>query len=137
MSTPTQFLSGSSGSVLVGAVKVADVTGWTFNGICSVPKVATNDTAGWKGGAAGTQDSNGTVRIAYKPGTTRTFVPGDAVSLVLENGSGNTITVPAIISQDAIEVDIDDGEITAGEYNWEGIGPAVRAGVFAKGGGGS
>lgn len=126
-------ISGKSGTVKVGATTIVEVTKWTFEPMNSVPKYASNATAGYKKGVAGVRDSKGTVEVKVDS-TGCPWGVGQAVTLVLDasGSAADTITVPAIIATSPTECDINDGAIVGMTYAFEGNGAWIGVGIYAN-----
>ena len=126
-------ISGKSGTVKAGASTVAEVTKWTFDPQCAVPKYNSNNTGGYKTGVAGVFDGKGTVEVKLDPAVTLDFLVGQSVTLELhiDDTAANYYSVPAIISGAPIECDIDGGEIVGVTYNFEASGAWTANGAVA------
>jgi len=122
-------VSGKTGSVLVGASDVLEVTKWTFEPSAIIHKYASNNTAGHKAAVAGVRDGKGTIET--KVHTNTLWTAGQSVTLILEGPtSGDTITVPAVIATTPVSVDIDNGEPVASTYTFEANGAWTSIGLF-------
>ena len=126
--------SGKLGTVKVGNVAIAEVTGWTFEPKVNVPKYDSNDTGGFKAAVAGVKDSSGKIEIKMDSDGNIPWEPGDSATLILQvdNTGNNAYTVPAIVSTSPVEVDINDGEIVGATFNFEGNGAWNASGICAK-----
>ncbi len=126
-------ISGKAGTVLVGATPWLEVTKWTFEPSCAVPKYASNNTNGYKAGVAGVFDGKGTIEVKLDSSGGVDALPGASVTLVLQVDAGGTnkYTVPAIIASAPISCDIDGGEIVALTYNFEANGAWTAGGALA------
>ena len=114
-------MSGKEGSVQVDSTVVAEVTKWTREGSVSVHKYHSNQTGDIKKAIVGVGDSKGTIEVKYTG--SNGLSPGDIVELDLQfdKGASSGINVPeAVIASEALEVDIDEGQIVGATYNWEG-----------------
>lgn len=129
-------ISGKSGTVAITTVsgsEVVEVTKWTFDPQCAVPKYNSNNTSGYKKGVAGVFDGKGTIEVKLDTTSTLDFLVGATPTLFLDvDGSEtNYYEVPAIISGAPIECDIDGGEIVAVTYNFEANGQWTANGAVA------
>ena len=126
-------ISGKNGTVKVGATDVFEVTKWTFDPQCAVPKYNSNNTGGYKTGVPGVFDGKGTVEVKLDETNTLDFLVGATPTLLLhvDDSGSNFYSVPAIISGAPIECDIDGGEIVAVTYAFEANGAWTANGAVA------
>ena len=126
-------ISGKNGTVKVGVSDVFEVTKWSFDPQCAVPKYNSNKTGGYKTGVPGVFDGKGTIEVRLDTANSLDFLVGNSVTLLLhvdETGS-NYYSVPAIISGAPIEVDIDGGEVVGVTYAFEASGAWTANGAVA------
>lgn len=126
-------ISGKTGTVEISSTDVLEVTKWTFNPKCNVSKYASNNTSGYKAAVAGVLEGNGTVEVKLDTASSLDLVAGAAATLDLHvDGTGsNYYSVPAIISEAPIEVDIDGGEVVGATYSFEANGAWTPNGAVA------
>lgn len=116
-------LSGRIGDVEDAGTDLVDVTGWTFNEVCSTSRRATSDSATFKKTWAGSRGASGEVRVLFDQSVaSQPFVSGQSVTFKLQVDTSDFISVPAIIASRSIEVDIDEGEVVAEVYGYESNG---------------
>ena len=116
--------SGKSGDVeYASSTDVVDVTGFTFTETCVTSRRATSDTAGFKKTWAGTRMASGEVRTLFDQSVAAPAIKsGDSITLKLYSNAADYISVPAIINSRSLEVDIDDGAVTAEVLGYESDG---------------
>lgn len=126
-------ISGKNGNVKVGLNNVVEVTKWTFDPQCAVPKYNSNNTSGYKTGVAGVFDGKGTVEVKLDTASSLDFLVGQSVTLELhvDATGSNYYSVPAIISGAPIACDIDGGEIVGVTYAFEATGQWTPNGAVA------
>lgn len=137
-----QAFAGVRGSATAAGDKVCNLRKWSATLLVKVGKYVSNCTGGAHGAVVGAEDSNGTIEVALEHDGGLPFVPGDGVSLVLDVGGAegvtpgtNKITVPAVIKDMKIDIDLESESPVGAVYSWEGNGPAVLAGVLVAGAG--
>lgn len=106
--------SGKDGKVHDGGGAIADITRWTFSKSSNNHAYGSSSSGGHKARVAGVKDGNGTIEGKMQAGALPPVEEGDSVTLQLYedgNAAGSTPywSVPAIIGNVEIEVDIDDG----------------------------
>lgn len=103
--------SGTTGSVLISASNVHDVTKWTFNTTAETSPFGSNMSGGFKKRLPGTKDGTGTIEGKYNSASPieDSLREGTSVTLTLQRMSGKTYSVPAVIESLELEVDIDTG----------------------------
>lgn len=115
---PGVGFSGKDGTVKIGSTDIAEIRGWSFNPKSNNPKYASNKTGGYKRTVAGVKEGSGTMSGAYD-----TAIPfmgvievGTDATLKLYVNATWFFSVPAVIDDYKINVDVDNGEIVS----WEG-----------------
>lgn len=123
--------SGKSGSVMVGASPLADVTKWTLSRKSNVSTFGTSSSGGWKKACAGTDEITGDFEAKLQSGATAEPVSvGTIVTLELKTGP-HKWSGSAMITEVAYEVDIDSGAavglkasfVSDGEWTFSLVGP--------------
>ena len=126
-STGTGLTLTGSGTVLY------EVTGWDFDPKSAIPKHASNYTAGFKSGVAGTRDSSGKIEVVIPSNASGMLQDGDSVVLALHaDASGsNYFLVPALIEGAPVAVNVDSGDAVKVTFNFQGDGAWTGYGIFA------
>ncbi len=116
--------SGKSGDVEHGgSTDVVDVTGFTFNEICATTRRGTSDSAGFKKTFAGVRSASGEVRTLHdEAAAAPALKSGDSATLKLYTDGNDYISVPAVINSRSLEVDMDEGAVTAEVLGYESHG---------------
>lgn len=120
--------SGAGGSVN----GVTEITNWSLTKTSNNPAYASGATDGVKTRKPGVKDSNGSVQFKLPGSGALPYDEGEEVTLQLATGTGapgwaspvtgHTFNVPAIIDQIQLEVDVDNGEIVGGSFDFSGTG---------------
>lgn len=125
-SAPNNLLSGDYGTVKVGvagsgASTIVVCDHWTFEGKAAVHKRGHNQSGGFKEAIAGTREGSGTIKGPVSPSSgLPPLDDGDQVALMLYSTPTHGKTIPyAIVSSVKLEVDMDNGDITGWEANYE------------------
>ena len=116
-------ISGKDGTVSFGGSAVADCTSWSITTTSNNPAYGSCDTGGWKKRVAGIKDSSGTFTAKYNGAIA--MAAGDTGSGVFTVDGTATYTVPIIIDQVQLEVDMDDGDVVGYSVDWSGDGAVV------------
>ena len=105
--------SGKDGKVLIGGTPVADITRWEFHKTAGVRKYASSSTAGFRKAVAGVKDGQGTIEFKWDAGAASPLVEGSGVTLLLYTNASEFFSVPAVIDNFRLSVDIDSGDISS------------------------
>lgn len=114
--------SGKDGKVLIGATSVGDITKWTLNKEIVTSRFASSETAGYKKTISGVRHASGTLEGAWDASLTSTVKDGTAATLLLHLNGSELYTVPAIMKNFRITVDINDGTFTQFTADFESNG---------------
>lgn len=101
--------SGSAGKVLISSTSVGEITKWTFNKNAVVTQFGSSEAAGFKKAIAGTKFGSGTIEGKWDGALTAPIKEGTAATLLLHTNATELFTVPAIMSNFTLTVDIDNG----------------------------
>ena len=116
-------ISGKNGTISFGGSSVADCTGWSITTTSNNPAYGSCDTAGWKKRVAGIKDSSGNFTAKYNGAIA--IAAGDTGSGVFTIDGSATYTVPIIVDQVQLEVDMDEGDTVGYSIDWSGNGAVV------------
>ena len=133
---PGVGFSGKDGDVKVGATQAQEARHWTFKPKADNKSYASNKTAGYKRRVAGVKEGTGTVAGAWdaaNPITTMMDV-GTGLTLLLFLNATINFSVPALIDDLTVNVDIDNGEIVSWDANYgtNGAWTNAPAGMSAE-----
>jgi hypothetical protein len=109
--------SGKDGDVKIGSTAICEIKGWSFNPKATNPRYASNKTAGYKRTVAGVKEGSGTMSGVYDLTTPHHGVIdiGTDVTLKLYLNAAYFYSVPAVIDDYKINVDLDTGEFVSWE----------------------
>lgn len=110
--------SGKDGKILIGATPIADIVGWTFDKTANVDQFGSSSGAGFAKAVAGTKRGSGTITKKWDASAVSAIVEGTSATLLLYLNATEFYTVPAIIGQFSIGVDIDTGNATSATANF-------------------
>ncbi len=113
--------SGKNGKVMIGAATVAEITGWRYTQTSNNPSWASSGTSGHKTRVAGVGDGSGSVDFKVDFADTvvsEGITKGALVTLLLYHNATVYHSVPAIIDSINDEVDINDGEVVSGSFDF-------------------
>lgn len=133
-------LTGKDGTMKINGVIPAPISNWKLTKTSNNPDYAANDTAGWKKRRPGIKDCKGSFDLKIDGAKSCPVEIGDEVTLVLYvdgTANNNYYTVPAIIDEIAVEVDINGGGIEAFAVAFSGNGAVTATGAVAYVAGGS
>lgn len=112
--------SGKNGTVLIGATPVSEIRSWKFNPKSNNPRYASNKTSGYKATVAGVKEGSGSMSGAWDH--TNDFITvtdvGISVTLLLYSDASHFYSVPSVIDDYSIDVDVDNGEIVSWDSNF-------------------
>src|SRR5688500_10666420 len=111
--------SGKNGTVKIGATPIADVTRWTFDKEALTSRYASNSTAGFKATVAGVKQGSGQIEAKWDSAAASPITEGTSVTLLLFLNVTENFSVPAIIKNFKLLVDIDNGEVTGFTADFE------------------
>ena len=118
-------LSGKNGTILIGAVAIAEITGWSFNPTSNNPSWSGNTNSGYKARVAGVKDASGSFEFKVQDATeVAKFEVGTLLTLLLHADGSTTLdySVPSIVDGVTVEVDIDDGDVVSGSCDFSSNG---------------
>ena len=108
--------TGDDGKVMIGGTALADITEWSFETTARSVAYASSATLGYRKRIAGAKEGRG--RIAFKlnvdEAITNQFDEGSEVTLRLYLDATRFYTVPAVIDNVAMGVEIDGGALVGG-----------------------
>lgn len=112
--------SGKDGKVLAGATQLAEITKWTFNPKSNNPAWASSDSAGYKKRVAGVKDGGGSIEGKFDSSSKfyTLVAEGDEVTLKLYLDATRYYSVPAIIDDYSLTVDMDTGDVVGWSANF-------------------
>lgn len=112
--------SGKDGTVKIGSTDVAEIRNWKFNPKSNNPKYASNKTSGYKRTVAGVKEGSGSMSGAWDHAIDFLSVVdvGTSATLKLYTDSTHFFSVPSVIDDCSINVDIDNGEIVSWDSNF-------------------
>ncbi len=141
--------SGKDGTVKIASTDVAEIRNWKFNPKSNNPRYASNKTSGYKRTVAGVKEGSGSMSGAWDHSIDFLAVVdvGTAVTLKLYTDATHFFSVPSVIDDCSINVDVDNGEIVSWDSNFSTNGawtnpaspmmaPAGFGTAAAPGGGG-
>jgi hypothetical protein len=122
--TPGDVICGREGTVKIGATDLPEITKFSFKTEVSTQEYASNKTDGYKRKVCGTKSASGSIEGKWDRNDmiTSHFVEGDAVTLLLHLDATKKVSVPSIIKNLNIEVDIDSGNIESWTADYESDG---------------
>lgn len=115
----SQPISGKSGFVKIGATVVAEVTKWTFTKQARSSRYASSATGGFKRSLPGVKSGSGEIQFKFDMAAASPLVEGAAVTLLLYLDATHCYTVPAVVTQLQVEVDIDSGDAIGGAARFD------------------
>ncbi len=111
--------SGKDGKIMIGATPVADITSWEFHKETTTTRYGSSSTGGYKATVAGVKLGGGTIEFKWDASAPSPILEGTSVTLLLHLNGTEKFTVPAVIKNFRVKVDIDSGEVTAGSAAFE------------------
>ena len=115
--------SGKDGTVDFNAQTILDATSWEATMSSNNPSYGSTDTSGSKTRVGGVKDSTGTFSAKYNGALLVT--EGTTGSGVYTVDGAATYTIPGIIEDYTLSVDMDDGEVVSYDMNWGATAPVV------------
>lgn len=121
---PGAGFSGKDGTVKIGSTDICEVRNWKFNPKSNNPKYASNKTSGYKRTVAGVKEATGSISGAWDNANDFLAVVdvGTDVTLKLYTNTTKFFSVPAVIDDVSVNVDIDNGEIVGWDANFSSNG---------------
>jgi len=115
----TRPVSGKSGQVLIGSASIGEVTKWsaTFEAVSS--RYASSATGGYKASIPGVKAGSGSIDFKLDTLAASPVLEGASVTLLLYVDSTHFYTVPAVIKNFKVEVNIDSGEVVGGSADFD------------------
>lgn len=101
--------SGKAGKILIGSTDVALITSWTFDKTTPVDQFAHSESSQYAVGVSGARRGSGTIEAKWDAALVSAILEGAAVSLKLYTSATEFFTVPAIIENFTVTVNIDQG----------------------------
>ena len=123
MAATSGTISGKNGTVEFDGTTILDATSWSITQTSNNPAFGSTDTQGHKTRVGGVKDNTGTFNAKYNGAIP--LDAGDSGDGVFTVDGTATYTVPIIIDQIALEVDMDDGDVVGYAVDWSGCGPVV------------
>lgn len=116
--------SGKDGTVKIGSTDVCEIRNWKFNPKSNNPKYASNKTSGYKRTVAGVKEATGSMSGAWDNANDFLAVVdvGTDVTLKLYTNTTKFFSVPAVIDDVSVNVDVDNGEIVGWDANFSSNG---------------
>ena len=114
--------SGKDGDVKSGDTSLAEITNWSWTRQANVSKYGSNSSAGHKKAVAGTKENSGSFDFKLNTAGSSPLDEGDSVTLQLLTDGTNGWSVPAVVGEVQLDVDIDTGEVVGGSCSFEGNG---------------
>lgn len=113
-------ISGKDGRILVAGTGVAHCTKWSFNPKSNNPAWASCDTNGFKTRVGGVKDGSGSMEGKFD--TAHPFYDamdvGTEITALLYINATMFYSIPAIIDDYSIEVDMNEGEVVGWSANF-------------------
>lgn len=121
---PGAGFSGKDGTVKIGSTDICEVRNWKFNPKSNNPKYASNKTSGYKRTVAGVKEATGSISGAWDNANDFLAVidVGTGVTLLLYTNTTKFFSVPAVIDDVSVNVDVDNGEIVSWDSNFSSNG---------------
>lgn len=114
--------SGSAGKVLIGATSVGDVMNWELTKEVVTTRYASSETAGYKKSIVGVRSASGTIAGLWDASLVSSIIDGTSATLKLHLNATELYTVPAVISNFRLAVDINDGTATSFTASYQNNG---------------
>ena len=106
--------SGKAGKILISSTDVALITSWTFEKTTPVDQFAHSESAAYAVAVNGARRGSGTIEFKWDAAAASAIVEGTAASLKLYLNASEFFTVPAIIENFTVTVNIDTGVANSG-----------------------
>lgn len=121
---PGAGYSGKDGTVKIASTDVAEIRNWKFNPKSNNPKYASNKTSGYKRTVAGVKEGSGSMSGAWDHAIDFLAVVdvGTSATLKLYTDLTHFFSVPSVIDDCSINVDVDNGEIVSWDSNFSSNG---------------
>jgi hypothetical protein len=112
--------SGQYGTVHIGSSELLEVQSWKFSRKAAVHQYASNTTGGHKKTVTGVKSGSGSISGAYDPDdpVDDHIEEGDSVTAKLYTTATKYYTVPMVIENLDLEVDLDEGDIIGWEASF-------------------
>ncbi len=114
----SQPISGKNGSVKIGDA-VAEITRWSFAKQAVSSRYASNSSGGFKRTLAGAKSGSGQIEFKFDVDAASPLVEGASVTLLLYLDATRFYSVPAVLTQVQIDVNIDKGDVVSGAARFE------------------
>ena len=119
--------SGKNGTVKIGATPIVDVTSWTLDQEITTSRYASNNTSGFKATVGGVRSATGTIECKWDGAAAGVLITdGVSVTLLLYTNATELYTVPAILKNHKLKVDINDGEVIGFTSDFESNGSITQ-----------
>ncbi len=118
----SQPISGKNGLVKIGSTAVAEVTKWSFTKQAGSSRYASSSTGGFKRSVPGVKSGSGEIQFKFDTSAASPLVEGAAVTLLLYLDATRFYSVPAIVTQVHVDVDIDSGDAIGGAARFDSDG---------------
>lgn len=121
---PGAGFSGKDGTVKIASTDIYEIRNWKFNPKSNNPKYASNRTSGYKRTVAGVKEGSGSMSGAWDH--TNDFLAvvnvGTSATLKLYTDATHFFSVPSVIDDVSVNVDVDNGEIVSWDANFSANG---------------
>jgi len=121
---PGAGFSGKDGTVKIAATDIFEIRNWKFNPKSNNPKYASNKTSGYKRTVAGVKEGSGSMSGAWDHSNDFLAVVdvGTSATLKLYTDATHFFSVPSVIDDVSVNVDVDNGEIVSWDANFSANG---------------
>lgn len=114
--------SGKSGAVKISSTSVGEVLKWTARKTAVVDVFGSSESAGYQKSIAGRKGISGTIEGKWDSAAAAPILEGASVTLQLYLNATELLTVPAIMEEFEITVDINTGVANAFRANYQSTG---------------
>lgn len=117
-------ITGKNGDAKISSTQILETQEWSFKAEVNILEYASNATAGIKKKLSGNKSASGTLKGVYDPfnpvwAGSATIKEDQSATLTLQLYSSHSITVPALIKDIEVTVNIDDSSIENWSSNFE------------------
>lgn len=104
--------SGKDGKILIGATPIAEIKKWTLDKKAHVSRWGSSSSAGYKKAVAGVKEGSGSIEFVWDAAAASPIAEGTSATLLLYLNASEFYSVPAIIENFKLAVDMNDGPVT-------------------------
>ncbi len=115
-------VTGTLGSVKISTNSVGDITNWDFTKKAYNTKWASSESGGFKKSAIGVKEGSGKIEGKLDTAASCPIDVGVAATLILGIDGTHHYTVPAVITEFALKVDMNTGEVVGFTASFENNG---------------